>query len=130
MILKHSHELSNHKIVQWNIEGHIKTIGKNCILVVSEYLKNKLSVGYETITWGEFAGNGPLYGSLDARKQVARLNELLELREIPSETILQIVPFCMEDEGELYFNELKKLKWETVTYIRNPVDFLDLKHVS
>lgn len=52
-----------------------------------------------------------------------RLNQL----NISNSNTIHIIPFIMEDAGELWFNILKDYPFRSITYIKNPFDLIDMK---
>jgi hypothetical protein len=49
---------------------------------------------------------------------------------IGKSNVVHIIPFFMEDAGQVYFNTLKNYPFNSITYIKNPFDLIDLKDPS
>ena len=118
----------NQTFIPDGLENYLGSIGEHDVVVVSGNLARKFSLNNrKVIIWDHFTNNTLWWGTDNAAKQITGLREVLRSQQIPEGSMLHIVPFCLEDEGVLFFESIKELPYRTVTYLKNPMDFVDLK---
>ena len=64
---------------------------------------------------------------ISAKTQIEKLNKILINKGVNSEATIHIIPYCLEDQGKLYYESVTKINYKTITYTPNLFDFIDLK---
>jgi hypothetical protein len=125
-----SHFTNNKHQFKFERLGKINTKIKNidCIVVSKKTSLNLQLFNCNLLYWEDFTSNHFWWNIKCVKDQIYSLNEILNSMQLENNTTLHIIPFCLEDEGELYYNSLSILKYNTITYLPNIFDFFDLKN--
>jgi hypothetical protein len=133
--LKNDYINPKHSICFSKIEENSSNIlSTNCI-VISNKTKVDLNDFNGTILyWEDFIDvNNSFYyyhswhKIINAKKQIEKLNKILIEKKVNFKTTIHIIPYCLEDQGKLYFESVSKINYKTITYASNWFDFIDLK---
>jgi hypothetical protein len=128
MQLKDEYKSERHRLVFERLGENGEGFGEHDILVISR--KTRLHEGCSAaniLYWEDFTYNHRWWRLYDAGMQIDSLKERLAQRALPEGVTLHMVPFCLEDQGQLYFEAVQGLDYKTITYAPNLFDFIDLK---
>ena len=78
------------------------------------------------IYWEDFAFHIREKEMMPADQQIRNLKTWLETNEVPIDATLFIIPYCLEDQGQLYAQTIQELDQKTHTYLSNAHDFIGI----
>jgi hypothetical protein len=101
----------------------------DCIVISRKTSLNSHNINCNLVYWEDFTSNHSRWEIHCANEQLESLSRALPSLHLKNDAILHIIPFCLEDEGVSYFNSINRLKHNTITYLPNVFDFIDLKNI-
>lgn len=101
---------------------------KDCVIVSKKTSLNLGDINCNILYWENFTSNYHGWWFFPVQEQFNQLSKKLNTMELKTDTTLHIIPFCLEDEGVAYWNSVKLLNFNTITYLPNMFDFIDLKN--
>ncbi len=129
--LKPEFREEKHAIIYGELPGQPDAYGKDDVVVVSKRLAEKLQPGgVRVITWDSLTRLYAWWQYDTAQVQLEKLQARLEEEKVPEDAIIHLVPNCLEDEGEPWFNTLRIFSHRTVTWVSRPMDMIDLKVIG
>lgn len=78
------------------------------------------------IYWEDFAFHIREKEMMPADQQIRNLKTWLKTNEVPINATLFIIPYCLEDQGQLYAQTIQELDQKTHTYLSNAHDFIGI----
>ena len=121
-------QTESHKFTSEGIQKSIPSMGERDIVICSRRLVDRHSCGgNQFYAWETILGNNENY--LPVTKQIDNLKIFLQKSDVLKDSIIHIIPWCLEDENELYFEAVSKIDFKTITYCPNLADMLELKNV-
>jgi hypothetical protein len=121
----------NHRIICGDLPVQPDAYGKDDVVVLSKRLAEKWQLGRaKVITWDSLTRLYAWWQYDTAEVQLEKLRARLEEEKVPEDSVINLVPNCLEDEGETWFNALRKFSHRTVTWVNRPMDMIDLKVIS
>lgn len=104
-------------------------IKDNHYIVVSKKTKINLDENCRNILyWEDFTRGYYWFQMISVEEHIRKLAIVLDKLKIEPNVTIHLIPFCLEDEGESYFRALQELPYNTITYLPNLWDFIDLKN--
>lgn len=101
---------------------------ENDVLLVSRHFASKMSLQDKTtIHWEDVTSVKPDDRLGFADDQIRDLGSFLQANSYTNERTIHIIPYCREDQSELYMQSIIKLPYSTVTYVNRLYDMIDLK---
>ncbi len=133
--LKNDYKNPKHSFFFGKIEENSKNIIYTDCIVISNKTKVDLKEFNGTfLYWEELidTDNSFFYSQsspkiISAKTQIEKLNKILINKGVNSEATIHIIPYCLEDQGKLYYESVTKINYKTITYTPNLFDFIDLK---
>lgn len=110
--------------------ANVKIRDRDCLIISKKTKLTLDNINCNIIYWEDLTFNHNWWSIRNVNKQFELLFEVLSKMELSTDSILNIIPFCLEDEGISYYKSIKKLNFKTVTYLPNLFDFIDLKQAS
>lgn len=102
----------------------------NALYVITKKVKHQLPEDTQIWYWEDISPVNDVFYPLTragAQTQLEALGKRLSKCKVSKETVLHLIPFCLESEGRVYFEALGNLPYASVSYAPSPLDFLDLK---
>lgn len=102
-------------------DNHYIVVSKKTKITFDEYCRNILY-------WEDFTRGYYWFQMISVEEHIRKLAIVLDELKIGPNVTIHLIPFCLEDEGESYFRALQELPYNTITYLPNLWDFIDLKN--
>jgi len=115
-----------HVVAPHRLEPGLPTLAANDVAIMPRRLRDCLAPGlarahaWEDVLAGTAAG-------ITADRQVAALAAYAARLGLPSEAKLHVVPWCLEDENDLYRRAIVQAPYATVTYCPCVADLIEMK---
>lgn len=103
---------------------------KDCLIISKKTKIDLENINCKILYWEHYTFNHYWRRIVNVNEQFEKISKRLRKMPLPSDAILHIIPFCLEDEGVSYYNSIARLNFKTVTYVPNLYDFIDLKHAT
>ena len=111
-------------------ENHARIIKKDYVIISKKTTLNLDDIHCNILYWEDFTYNHQWWSIISVKEQINKLSEVLNKSELTTESTLHLIPFCLEDEGVSYYESIKLLNYNTITYLPNRYDFIDLKKAT
>lgn len=126
--LKEEFKSEKHQFLFESLDEKPDRVGKNDYIIISRRTRVILSETHcNIIYWEDFTSPHYWWHMTIAKEQINNLSNILNSLKVDDESVIHLIPFCLEDEGISYYKSIEKLKFKTITYLPNVYDFIDLK---
>lgn len=128
MKLKKDYIDINHQFCFKGIEENRENIKPNDIVLLSRKISQEIQFeGITVLVLEDLIGYRNYLYNWEGSPVIDYLFNSLDLMPVPTGSTIHIIPFFKEDGGEVYFQTVKKFPFKTITYVKNPFDFIDFK---